>query len=152
GDVIAGLAIGKSSFIEEKLFPVLKDVGAVLSPFDAWLLLRGMKTLAVRMNRHCDNAERIVSRLKEHKNVIDVYYPKIDTSGIYAKQMRRGGGVIAFKIKGDKKMTQSFLNEMKFIKVAVSLGDAETLIEHPATMTHAVIPEDERLRMGITDN
>ncbi|HLS65587.1 MAG TPA: methionine gamma-lyase [Pseudogracilibacillus sp.] len=152
GDVIAGLAIGSAEFIGEKLMPVLKDIGAVLSPFDAWLLLRGMKTLAIRMDRHCDNAEKIVARLKAHKNVTNVFYPTEDTTGIYEKQMKRGGGVIAFEVDGDKKATQALLNRLQFVKVAVSLGDAETLIEHPATMTHAVIPEEERLRMGITDN
>ncbi|HLR70946.1 MAG TPA: PLP-dependent transferase, partial [Pseudogracilibacillus sp.] len=104
------------------------------------------------MDRHSDNAEKIVERLQNYEKITNVYYPKLDRGTIYKKQMKRGGGVISFEVKGDKHKTQSFLDYLQFIKVAVSLGDAETLIEQPATMTHAVIPEDERLKMGITDN
>lgn len=150
GDVIAGLAVGKQALMEEIASTTLKDMGAVLAPFNAWLLLRGMKTLPVRMDRHCDNAEKIVERLENHEKIEAVYYPKDDP--IAKKQMARGGGVISFEIKGDKKAAQTFLNHLTFMKVAVSLGDAETLIEHPATMTHAVIPEEERLEMGIKDS
>lgn len=152
GDVIAGLAVGKAELIEKIAFTSLKDIGAVLSPFNAWLLLRGLKTLPVRMDRHCDNAEKIVERLQNHDKVHAVYYPKDIDTEIYKKQMKRGGGVIAFEIKGDKKDAQTFLNNVSFMKLAVSLGDTETLIEHPATMTHAVIPEEERLKMGIKDS
>lgn len=152
GDVIAGLAVGKKEFIDEVSSTTLKDIGAVLSPFDAWLLLRGMKTLPIRMERHCDNAEKIVEKLSVHEKISEVYYPTKDKGTIYQKQMSRGGGVIAFELKGSKKDAQKMLNKLSFVKVAVSLGDAETLIEHPATMTHAVIPEEERLKMGIKDN
>lgn len=152
GDVIAGLAVGKAEIIDEIASSSLKDIGAVISPFNAWLLLRGMKTLPVRMDRHCDNAEKIVERLENHDKIEAVYYPKNDESGIFEKQMKRGGGVISFEIKGDKKAAQTFLNNVNFMRVAVSLGDTETLIEHPATMTHAVVPEEERLKMGIKDS
>src|SRR5699024_7075573 len=177
GDVIAGVAVGKRAFMEEVGATTQKDIGAVLAPFDAWLLLRGLKTLPIRMDRHCDNAEEIVSRLNKHAKVKQVYYPKQSEGKIYQKQMTRAGGVIAIEIDADKKnvyviqkqMTgaggvivfeidadtkkvQEFLNALTFVKVAVSLGDAETLIEHPATMTHAVIPEAERARMGIHDS
>jgi methionine-gamma-lyase len=151
GDVIAGLAAGKKDFLDKVAVTTQKDVGAILSPFDAWLLNRGIKTLSIRMDRHCDNAEAVVGKLQAHPKVKAVYYPKIDTSGIYEKQMKRAGGVIAFEYDGTKAETQQLLNRLSFIKVAVSLGDAETLIEHPATMTHAVIPEEERLKMGISD-
>ncbi|MEI3604293.1 methionine gamma-lyase [Pseudogracilibacillus sp. SE30717A] len=152
GDVIAGLAVGKRNFLDHVASTTQKDIGAVLSPFDAWLLLRGMKTLPLRMDRHCDNAEKIVNQLLLHEKVEQVYYPKNDKSDIFSKQMKRGGGVIAFELKGDKEDAQALLNRLEFVKVAVSLGDPETLIEHPATMTHAVIPKDERLKMGITDS
>ena len=152
GDVIAGIAVGKKELMDEIASTTQKDIGAILSPFDAWLLLRGLKTLPIRMDRHCDNAEKIVAKLKTHQNIEAVYYPKNDDSTIYEKQMKRGGGVIAFEIKGNKEDVQSVLNKLEFVKVAVSLGDAETLIEHPATMTHAVIPKEDRLKMGIKDN
>ncbi|MFD2629274.1 methionine gamma-lyase [Oceanobacillus kapialis] len=153
GDVIAGLVVGKKDFLDTIAMTTQKDIGGVLSPFDAWLLLRGMKTLPIRMDRHCDNAEKIVEKLKDHPKVTAVYYPnknhvnEQDTD----KQMKRGGGVISFEIHGSKEEAQQLLNHLSFIKIAVSLGDAETLIEHPATMTHAVIPEETRLEMGITD-
>ncbi|WP_047983947.1 methionine gamma-lyase [Ornithinibacillus californiensis] len=154
GDVIAGLAVGKKEFLDEVAMTTLKDIGGVMAPFDAWLLLRGLKTLPVRMDRHCDNAEEIFKRLKDHPNVANVYYPNDVTHSDYPimkKQMRRGGGVISFEIIGTKKDAQGFLNNLDFLKIAVSLGDAETLIEHPATMTHAVVPEEFQQHMGITD-
>ncbi|WP_050801679.1 methionine gamma-lyase [Ornithinibacillus scapharcae] len=154
GDVIAGLAVGKKELIDEVATTTLKDIGGIMAPFDAWLLLRGLKTLPVRMDRHCDNAEEIYKRLKTHPNVRSVYYPNDDTHPDYEimkKQMKRGGGVISFEIIGTKEDAQAFLNNLTFLKIAVSLGDAETLIEHPATMTHAVVPEDSRASMGITD-
>ena len=149
GDVIAGVAVGKKEFLDEVASTTQKDIGAILAPFDAWLLLRGLKTLPIRMDRHCDNAEKIVERLESHPRVSEVYYPK---GAIYEQQMARGGGVIAFELEGNTKVVQRFLNKLTFVKVAVSLGDAETLIEHPATMTHAVIPKEERLKMGIKDS
>lgn len=150
GDVIAGLAVGKKDFLDEVAVTTQKDMGAVLSPFDAWLLLRGMKTLALRMDRHCDNAEYVAEHLGKHPKVEKVYYPT-SKQAIYEKQMKRGGGVISFEIKGDEKDAIAFMNQLSFIKVAVSLGDAESLIEHPASMTHSVIPDQERLDMGITN-
>jgi methionine-gamma-lyase len=155
GDVIAGLAVGKKEFLDEVSKTTLKDIGGVMSPFDAWLLLRGLKTLPVRLDRHCDNAEEIFKRLKTHPEVTKVYYPNDESHPDYPimkKQMKRGGGVISFEIKGEKSDAQQFLNHLSFLKIAVSLGDAETLIEHPATMTHAVVPEEARLDMGITDS
>ncbi|MEH7387653.1 methionine gamma-lyase [Bacillus sp. JJ1521] len=155
GDVIAGLVIGKKDFIQEVTMTTKKDIGGIMSPFDAWLLLRGLKTLPVRMGRHCDNTEKISALLKEHKNVEYLFYPGDSENPGYEimkKQMRMPGGLISFTIKGSKKDAQRILNRVKLIKIAVSLGDTETLIQHPATMTHAVVPEEARLKMGITDN
>lgn len=154
GDVIAGLAAGKQDLINQVAKSTLKDIGGILSPFDAWLLLRGLKTLPVRMDRHSENAERIFQMLKKEPMIDRVYYPG-DTEHpdylIKEKQMKQGGGLISFEVKGTKADAQRLLNELKLIKIAVSLGDAETLIQHPATMTHAVVPEQSRLEMGITD-
>lgn len=155
GDVIAGLIVGKADTINNIGMTTLKDIGGVMSPFDAWLLIRGLKTLPVRMDRHCDNAEKIVNELKKHAKIESIYYPGDEESpafNVMKKQMRRGGGLISFKIKGNKEEAQKLLNELQLIKIAVSLGDAETLIQHPATMTHAVVPKESREQMGITDN
>ncbi|MFD2044344.1 methionine gamma-lyase [Ornithinibacillus salinisoli] len=154
GDVIAGLVVGKKDFLDSVAMTTQKDIGGIISPFDAWLLLRGLKTLPIRMDRHCDNAEQIAKKLKEHPNVTSLFYPGDETNSGYEigqKQMKRGGGVISFEIAGKKEDAQKLLNKLSFLKIAVSLGDAETLIEHPATMTHAVVPEESRLEMGITD-
>ncbi|QOR65853.1 methionine gamma-lyase [Cytobacillus suaedae] len=155
GDVIAGLVVGKEEFIGNVAMTTKKDIGGIISPFDAWLLLRGLKTLPVRMDRHCSNAAKIAELLKQHKGIEEIYYPGDPSNPQYAimkKQMKQAGGLIAFTVKGAKEEAQRVLNELKLIKIAVSLGDAETLIQHPATMTHAVVPEEERKKMGITDN
>ncbi|HFI2420470.1 methionine gamma-lyase [Bacillus paranthracis] len=149
GDVVAGVTICKTKALAEKIRPMRKDIGGIMAPFDAWLLLRGLKTLAVRMDRHCDNAEKIVSFLKNYDAVEGVWYPEGELA---SRQMKRGGGVISFSIKGGKEETQAFINDLHFITIAVSLGDTETLIQHPATMTHAAIPAALRQEMGIYDN
>lgn len=149
GDVVAGVTICKTKALAEKIRPMRKDIGGIMAPFDAWLLLRGLKTLAIRMDRHCDNAEKIVSFLKNHDAIEGVWYPEGELA---SRQMKRGGGVISFSIKGGKEETQAFINDLYFITIAVSLGDTETLIQHPATMTHAAIPAELRQEMGIYDN
>src|SRR5699024_12823774 len=115
-------------------------------PFDAWLLLRGLKTLPIRMDRHSENAEKIVEKLIAHPKVKNVYYPSLDESGIYAKQMTAGGGVIAFDIAGDKAEAQKLLNDLSFVKVAASLGDVESINEDIETMKHAVIYDRDKVR------
>ncbi|MGE8203363.1 methionine gamma-lyase [Heyndrickxia sp. NPDC080065] len=154
GDVIAGIVVGNKENMSEMAMTTLKDIGGIISPFDAWLLLRGIKTLPVRLDRHCDNAEKIAEQLKQHPKVKMMYYPGDPDFPQYElakQQMKYPGGMISFEIDGTKQEAQQFLNQCKLIKIAVSLGDAETLIQHPATMTHAVVPEEERLKMGITD-
>ncbi|MBU8879744.1 methionine gamma-lyase [Bacillus sp. FJAT-29790] len=154
GDVIAGIAVGNKEFIGNVAMTTLKDVGGVISPFDAWLLLRGLKSLAVRMDRHCENAEKLASFLSSHPKVEKVYYPGDERNSEYEiaqKQMKKPGGMISFTLHGNKETAQTLMNELKLIKIAVSLGDAETLIQHPATMTHAVVPKESREKMGIED-
>ncbi|KIL48313.1 methionine gamma-lyase [Jeotgalibacillus alimentarius] len=155
GDVIGGLLVAKSAeVIGEIRMTTQKDIGGIMSPFDAWLLLRGLKTLAVRLDRHCDNAEKIFDYLKKHSFVRNIYFPGDQdhpSHDIAAKQMKRWGGLISFDFNGTKEMAQAFMDELKMIKIAVSLGDAETLIQHPASMTHSVVPEDTRESMGVTD-
>ncbi|MEK4306487.1 methionine gamma-lyase [Oceanobacillus sp. FSL K6-0251] len=154
GDVIAGIAAGNHELMEQIAATTQKDIGGVLSPFDAWLVVRGMKTLPLRMDKHSDNALQITEKLKQHPKIKHVFYPgDLDAEGysIMKKQMKSGGGTLSFEIDGGKKEAQTFLNKLQFINIAVSLGDTETLIQHPATMTHAVIPDEQRRKMGITD-
>ncbi|MCM3163591.1 methionine gamma-lyase [Metabacillus litoralis] len=154
GDVIAGVVVGSDELIKTLKGTVQKDIGGVIAPFDAWLLLRGIKTLAVRMDRHSENAEKIALSLKKHSKIKNVYYPgdpEHPDYHIMKKQMRNGGGLLSFELKGTYEDTVRFVNQLKLIPIAVSLGDAETLIQHPASMTHSVIPEEVRIKMGITN-
>lgn len=155
GDVIAGILVGRDKEEMETIRgTVQKDFGGIISPFDAWLLIRGLKTLHIRMDRHSENASTVFDFLKAHPSVENIYYPFDKDNPQYdvaKKQMKAGGGLISFTIKGGVKQAQKLMNELKLIKIAVSLGDAETLIQHPYTMTHSVVPEKERLEMGITD-
>lgn len=155
GDVIAGIVVGNRDFIKQVSRTTQKDIGGTISPFDAWLLLRGLKTLPVRMDRHCENAKMLVEFLRNHPKVEKLYFPGnsdyIEDNKIMHKQMKKPGGVISFTVKGTKETAQFFMNQLQLVKIAVSLGDAETLIQHPATMTHAVVPAAERTKMGIDD-
>jgi len=156
GDVIAGLLVGKDAVDMVNLrMTVQKDIGAIISPFDAWLILRGLKTLHVRMDRHSENAQKLVAFLQTSPHIDQIYYPfdpKHPQFAIARKQMKAGGGLISFTIHGGKEIAQYLMDSLDMIKIAVSLGDAETLIQHPATMTHSVIPEHEREQMGITQS
>ena len=153
GDVIAGFVVGDAAFINEVRLFGLKDMtGAVMDPFAAYLILRGVKTLEIRMERHCDNAEKVAAFLASHPAVERVYYPGLpDAPGheIAARQMKRYGGIIAFEVKGGREAGMKLVNSLKMIAIAVSLGDAETLIEHPASMTHSPYTDEELAASGI---
>lgn len=156
GDVIGGILVGSDGEEMQHIrMTVQKDVGGIMSPFDAWLLLRGLKTLHVRMDRHTDNAQKVLAFLKQQPAVKKIFYPTDSKHPQYQlalKQMAKGGGLISFELEGGKREAQQFMNALSLIKIAVSLGDAETLIQHPASMTHAVVPEASRNAMGITDS
>ncbi|TYR81440.1 methionine gamma-lyase [Priestia megaterium] len=154
GDVVAGLIAGDQELVGQLKKTVQKDIGGVIAPFDAWLLVRGLKTLAVRMDRHCENAEKIAAQLKEHPKVKAVYYPGDRDHPDYElmkKQMKKGGGLLSFELNGNYEQTVKAVNQLKLISIAVSLGDAETLIQHPASMTHGAVPEKVRKEMGISN-
>lgn len=154
GDVIAGVVVGRKEELNKIAMTTLKDIGGVISPFDAWLLLRGLKTMPIRLDRHCENAKKIATQLKQHQKVEKMFFPGDPDFPQYElaqRQMKQPGGMISFEVKGTKQDAQQLLNQCQLIKIAVSLGDSETLIQHPATMTHAVVPAEERLKMGITD-
>ncbi|GAA0730047.1 methionine gamma-lyase [Clostridium malenominatum] len=155
GDVIAGFAVGKKEFIDQvRLFGVKDMTGAVISPFDAFLVIRGMKTLEVRMERHCKNAMKVAEFLESHPAVEKVYYPGLESFKYYEiakKQMSLPGAMISFELKGGLEEGKVVMNNVKLATLAVSLGDAETLIQHPASMTHSPYTREERLAAGISD-
>ncbi|QBF81716.1 methionine gamma-lyase [Shewanella maritima] len=154
GDVIAGIVCGQAEHMHRLKYEVLKDFGGVLSPHDAWLILRGMKTLDVRLQRHCDNAQVLAEHLQNHARVKQVYYPGLASHQGHkylGSQMRRAGGVLAFELLGSMSDAIKFVNNLKLITIAVSLGDAETLIQHPASMTHSPYTPEQRAEAGISD-
>lgn len=155
GDVIAGIVCASHEQMEVIKYEVLKDIGGVISPHDAWLILRGLKTLDVRINRHCDSAELIAQFLEDHPKVLKVYYPGLKNhhgNALIGRQMKRAGGVIAFELDTGLQASIAFINQLELFSIAVSLGDAESLIQHPASMTHSPYSEEQRAKAGITDN
>ena len=156
GDVTAGVAVAAGAELGDRIrLQGLKDMtGAVLSPQDAALLLRGLKTLALRMDRHCDNALAVARLLQAHPAVAKVSYPGLAEDPQYAlaqRQMRKPGGMIAFELHGGIAAGRAFIDALQMVACAVSLGDAESLAQHPASMTHATYTEDQRAAAGISE-
>ena len=153
-DLIGGATVTSDRKIQERLKFLQNAVGPVPGPMDCWLILRGVKTLAVRMERHDANAARIVSFLQEESRVERVYYPGLgndEERNIIKRQMRGHGGMISFDLKGGFDACKRLLKRLRVFTVAESLGGVESLIEHPASMTHASVPRNVRLERGIGD-
>ena len=161
-DVIGGALVTDNGELDEQVAFLQNGAGAVPGPFDAWLTLRGIKTLAVRMERHCDNAERVAAALLAHPEVTGVRYPGLDTHPgheVAAKQMRRFGGMVSFTVRGGTQAALAVCARTRVFTLAESLGGVESLIEHPGRMTHAstagsqleVPAELLRLSVGIED-
>ena len=155
GDVIAGFAVGSKEFMEHVRFFGVKDMtGASLSPFDAYLINRGMKTLPLRMEKHCENAQKVAEFLEGHPAVERVLYPGLKSFPQYElanRQMNLPGAMIAFTLKGGLQAGVDLMDDVKLCTLAVSLGDTETLIQHPASMTHSTYTEEERAKCGIAE-
>jgi cystathionine gamma-lyase len=154
-DVIGGVCVTRSKPIAEQIAFLQNSIGSVPSPFDAFLVTRGLKTLAVRMERHCANAMLIAERLARHPKVESVIYPGLASHPQHAlakRQMRAFGGMLSMRIRGGLAEARRFLERCEIFALAESLGGVESLIEHPAIMTHASLPADVRASLGITDN
>lgn len=155
GDVIAGVVISDAEFITRvKMFGIKDMTGSVMSPFNAFLMARGMKTLDIRMERHSSNAMKVAEFLESHNAVKTVYYPGLKSFSGYdvaQKQMDLPGGMISFELNADRDKVAAALNQLKICIVAVSLGDAETLVEHPASMTHSTYTSEELAQAGISE-
>ncbi|WP_438284081.1 methionine gamma-lyase [Pseudomonas alabamensis] len=155
GDITAGLVIGSAALVGRIRLEGLKDMtGAVMSPHDASLLMRGIKTLALRMDRHCSNALAVARRLEQAPQVEQVRYPGLESFAQHAlaqRQMRLPGGMIAFELRGGVAAGRRFMNALQLFSRAVSLGDAESLAQHPASMTHSAYSPQERLQHGISE-
>lgn len=154
-DVIGGCLMTSNKALHKKLWTLQNSIGPSQSPFDSWLVLRGLKTLAIRMREHEKNALKMSKWLEGHKMVSSVIYPGLKSHpqhNIAKKQMSGFGGMITFFLKGNLKQSKKFLSKVKLFALAESLGGVESLIEHPAIMTHASIPKDVREKLGIKDN
>lgn len=154
-DVVGGAVILNSEDLYERIKFYQNAAGGILGPFDSWLTLRGLKTLSVRMERHEKNAKKIVEALTKNTNVLKVNYPGLESHPqheLAKKQMTGFGGMISFEIKGDIEEVNKFVKELKLFSLAESLGGVESLVGHPAQMTHASIPAVQRKDIGINDN
>lgn len=155
GDVVAGLVAGRAEDIAQIRLVGMKDMtGAVMAPFNAMLILRGLKTLALRMERHSSSARVVADWLAAQPGISVVHYPGLDSFPQHAlaqRQMALPGGMIAFELAGGLEAGRAMMNRLRMIARAVSLGDAETLIQHPASMTHSTYTPEERARHGISD-
>lgn len=151
GRVLGGLILGQKKFIDEVQF-FMRHTGPSLSPFNAWVLAKSMETLAVRMDRHCENALKIAQYFQESKELEFVKYPFLTSHPQYdlaKKQMKHGGGIITLTLKGGLLRAQRFIDQLQMITVTANLGDSRSIITHPASTTHSKLSEEERERVGI---
>ena len=154
-DMVGGLAVTNDDALGEKLAYLQNSIGGVAGPFDSFLGLRGIKTLDVRMQRHCDNAARIAAWLEGHPRVSRVLYPGLESHPqheLAKRQMSGFGGIVTFFIEGGLAEARSFLERCRVFALAESLGGVESLVDHPAIMTHASVPEERRRELGISDS
>ena len=155
GDVIAGFVCGSQEYIDQVRLLGVKDLtGSVLGPFEAFLINRGIKTLHVRMDRHCENAQKVAEFLEKHPKVESIAYPGLASfpqQALADKYMKKPGSMIAFEIKGGLEAGRKLMNSVHLAALAVSLGDTETLIEHPASMTHSPYTPEERAASDISE-
>lgn len=155
GDVVAGFVAGSKEFITQvKMFGLKDMTGAVLGPQEAFLILRGLKTFEIRMQRHCDNARKLAAYLAAEPKVEKVYFPGLESHPNHEaakKQMKDFGAMISIEVKGGKAAGMKLVNALKMSTIAVSLGDAETLVQHPASMTHSAYSSEELKEAGIPE-
>lgn len=153
GRSLGGAILGPMKIVEEKLSNIMRHTGPSLSPFNAWILLKGLETLDLRVERHSRNAHQVAVFLNNHSNISKVLYPGLATHPDYAlaqKQMRDGGTVVTFELDGGKEKAFQFLNALQIADISNNLGDSKSLVTHPATTTHQRLDEEERARLGIS--
>jgi methionine-gamma-lyase len=154
GTVVGGVMTTTNDAIKDRAFTMAADLGGVPSPFDAWLVNMGLKTLPLRMERHCDNARAVAQYLVKHDKVEKVYYPGLPESPFHElakRQMKDFGGMVSFDIVGGVETGRKLMDTIEVFTLAVSLGCVDSLIQHPASMTHACVPKAKREKAGVTD-
>lgn len=152
GRVLGGIAVGKADLIRE-IYLFARNTGPALSPFNAWVLSKSLETLAIRVEKHCENALKVAEFLESHPNVELVKYPFLKSHPSYEvakKQMKLGGNIVAFEIKGGIEGGRNFLDKIQMCSLSANLGDTRTIVTHPASTTHSKLSDDERNEVGIT--
>lgn len=153
GRVLGGVTVGRSDLIRE-IYLFSRNTGPALSPFNAWVLSKSLETLPVRIEKHCENALKVAEFLENHPNVASVKYPFLKSHPQYEvakKQMKLGGNIVAFEIKGGIEAGRKFLDKIKLCSLSANLGDTRSIVTHPASTTHSKLSEEERLAVSITD-
>ena len=153
GRVLGGVAVGRAELIKE-IYLFSRNTGPAMSPFNAWVLSKSLETLAVRVEKHCENALKVAEFLESQPNVKVVKYPFLKSHPQYEiakKQMKLGGNIIAFEVVGGIEAGRNFLNAIKMCSLSANLGDTRTIVTHPASTTHSSLAEEDRLEVGITD-
>ena len=153
GRVLGGVTVGKAKLIRE-IYLFSRNTGPALSPFNAWVLSKSLETLAVRVEKHCENALKVAEFLETHEQVLKVKYPFLKSHPQYAvaiKQMKLGGNIVAFELKGGLEQGRHFLDSLKMLSLSANLGDTRTIATHPASTTHSKLSEKDRLQAGITN-
>ena len=153
GRVIGGAVLGTKECMEKVRF-FARHTGPAMSPFNSWILSKSLETLAVRMEKHCENALTLAKRLENHKDVLSVRYPFLPSHPNYniaKKQMKHGGGMVSFELRGGIDRGRKFLNSMKMISFSANLGDTRSIATHPASTTHSKLTPEDKALVGITD-
>ncbi|MBF0315898.1 MAG: PLP-dependent transferase [Oligoflexia bacterium] len=154
GTVVGGLMTTFHDDVKDAVYTIIKDIGGSPSPFDTWLVNLGLKTLPIRMEKHCDNALKIAKFLNKHPKVEKVYFPGLANDPFHdlaKKQMKNFGGIVSFELKGGYESGKKLMDSIEIFTLAVSLGSVDSLIQHPASMTHACVPKEKRFKAGIND-
>ena len=152
GRVLGGVAVGRADLIRE-IYLFARNTGPAMSPFNAWVLSKSLETLALRVEKHCENALKVAEFLEQHPNVEFVKYPFLKSHPnheVAKKQMKLGGSIVAFQVKGGVEGGRNFLNKIKMCSLSANLGDTRTIVTHPASTTHSKLSEEERNEVGIT--
>lgn len=152
GRVLGGIAVGKQDLIRE-IYLFARNTGPAMSPFNAWVLSKSLETLSIRVEKHCENALKVAEFLETHPNISLVKYPFLPSHPSYEiakKQMKLGGNIVAFEIKGGIEGGRNFLNKIKMCSLSANLGDTRTIVTHPASTTHSKLSDEERNEVGIT--
>jgi O-succinylhomoserine sulfhydrylase len=153
GRCLGGAVLADAQFCKDQVMPFLRHTGPALSPFNAWVLVKGLETLSLRLERQCATAKRIAEQLAGHRAVARTLYPLLPSHPQYElarRQMTDGGTVVSFELAGGKPAAFAFMNALEIVDISNNLGDSKSLITHPATTTHRSIPEEDRLKAGIT--